>query len=331
MEWPKAKRDHETFCVSCHTALPYALARPALSRALRERTPSSQERSLLENVTKRVRLWNEVAPYYSDANYGAHKAVESRGTESVLNALILASKDAENGQLSDDTRTAFANMWAEQQISGNNKGTWLWQRFGLEPWEADDSDYYGATLAAVAIGTAPGNYRATPEIQSRLTMLREYLDREYAAQMSLNRASLLWAAAKLPGLITQEQRNAIITELLGKQQADGGWSLSSLVGEWKRADGTPQETKSDGYATGLTVFTLEQSWITSENAELKRGLAWLARNQDRTEGSWVGYSLNRNKQHHISPETASFMSDAATAYAVLALTGTESRHSDFQR
>lgn len=331
MEWPKAKRDHETFCVSCHTALPYALARPALSRALRERTPSSQERSLLENVTKRVRLWNEVAPYYSDANYGAHKAVESRGTESVLNALILASKDAENGQLSDDTRTAFANMWAEQQISGNNKGTWLWQRFGLEPWEADDSDYYGATLAAVAIGTAPGNYRATPEIQSRLTMLREYLDREYAAQMSLNRASLLWAAAKLPGLITQEQRNAIITELLGKQQADGGWSLSSLVGEWKRADGTPQETKSDGYATGLTVFTLEQSGITSENAELKRGLAWLARNQDRTEGSWVGYSLNRNKQHHISPETASFMSDAATAYAVLALTGTESRHSDFQR
>src|SRR5215469_13466039 len=91
MEWPKAKRDHETFCVSCHTALPYALSRPALRRSLRERTPSSQERSLLENVTKRVRLWNEVAPYYSDANYGAHKAVESRGTESVLNALILAS------------------------------------------------------------------------------------------------------------------------------------------------------------------------------------------------------------------------------------------------
>ena len=28
--WPKAARDHQTFCVSCHTAVPYALSRPAL-------------------------------------------------------------------------------------------------------------------------------------------------------------------------------------------------------------------------------------------------------------------------------------------------------------
>ena len=28
MEWPKSARDHETFCISCHTAVPYALSRP---------------------------------------------------------------------------------------------------------------------------------------------------------------------------------------------------------------------------------------------------------------------------------------------------------------
>jgi len=33
MEWPKAARDHDTFCVSCHTAVPYALSRPALRKA----------------------------------------------------------------------------------------------------------------------------------------------------------------------------------------------------------------------------------------------------------------------------------------------------------
>jgi len=320
MAWPKAARDHETFCVSCHTAVPYALSRPALRKALAEEAPSANERRLLENVTKRVRLWKEVAPFYSDADRGAYKTVESRGTESVLNALILASNDAQRGQLSNDTRMALENMWAEQQTTGNKKGAWSWLRFANEPWEADDSDYYGATLAAVAAGTAPGNYLARPESQNNLKMLREYLNRECAAQPAINRVVLLWASARLPGLLDPEQQKAIITEVLGKQQADGGWSLSSLVGGWKRQDGTPQELKSDGYATGLIAFALQQAGIPRENPQQKLALAWLAGNQNKTDGFWLAYSLNKNEAHHLTPSTALFMNDAATAYAVLALT-----------
>jgi len=159
MEWPRAQRDHETFCVSCRTAVAYALSRSALRTALAERAPSPNERRLLDSVTKRVRLWKEVEPFYKDADRGPYKSVESRGTESVLNALILSSRDAQSDQLSNDACTAFENMWAEQQIAGKQKGAWLWLRFKNEPWEADDSDYFGATLAAVAIGIAPGNYR----------------------------------------------------------------------------------------------------------------------------------------------------------------------------
>jgi squalene-hopene/tetraprenyl-beta-curcumene cyclase len=325
MEWPRAQRDHETFCVSCHTAVPYALSRAALRTALAEQAPSLNERRLLDTVTKRVRLWKEVEPFYKDADRGPYKTVESRGTESVLNALILSSRDAQSGQLSNDARTAFENMWAEQQVTGNQKGAWFWLRFKNEPWEADDSDYFGATLAAVAAGIAPGNYRATPEIQISLKMLREYLNREFTAQTSMNRVLLLWAAAKLPGLLGPDRHNAIIAELLEKQQADGGWSLSSLSGDWKRADGTSQETTSDGYATGLITFVLQQTGISRKNAKLQRGLAWLTANQDRTEGSWAAYSLNKNKENHISPETALFMNDAATSYAVLSLTAANRR------
>jgi squalene-hopene/tetraprenyl-beta-curcumene cyclase len=320
MEWPRAARDHDTFCVSCHTAVPYALSRPALRTALAEEAPSANERRLLDNVTKRVRLWKEVAPFYSDADRGAYKTVESRGTESVLNALILASRDSASGQLSGDARMAFENMWAEQQTIGDKKGAWFWLRFANEPWEADDSDFYGATLATVAVGTAPENYRATPEIQKNLTMLREYLNRESAAQPTINRVALLWASAKVPGLIQPEQQKAIISEILSKQQADGGWSLSSLVAGWKRHDETPQEGKSDGYATGLVTFALRQAGIPRENPQEKQGLAWLVANQDKAAGFWLGYSLNKNVEHHISSGTALFMNDAATAYAVLALT-----------
>src|SRR5467141_1799519 len=110
MEWPKAARDHETFCVSCHTAVPYALSRPALRKSLDEAAPSPNERRLLDKVTKRVRIWQEVQPFYSDEKDGVNKTAESRGTEAILNALILASYDARNGRLSDDTRAAFDSM-----------------------------------------------------------------------------------------------------------------------------------------------------------------------------------------------------------------------------
>ncbi|HZV87262.1 MAG TPA: hypothetical protein VFF95_06940 [Candidatus Binatus sp.] len=329
MGWPRAARDHETFCVSCHTAVPYVMSRPALRGALGEQGPSANERRLLDNVKKRVRLWKEVAPFYTDADRGAYKSVESRGTESVLNALILASNDASNsprnGHLSGDTRAAFENMWAEQQTSGDIRGAWLWLRFKNEPWEADDSGYYGAALAAIAVGTAPENYRSNPEIQNSLRMLREYLNREFTAQTLSNRAVLLWASAKLPGLLDPARQKALINEVLNKQQPDGGWSLTSMSGDWKRHDGTPQEARSDGYATGLIAFALQQAGISQENAQLKKGLAWLAANQSRTEGFWLAYSLNNNEEHHISPDTVRFMKDAATAYAVLALSDSKNR------
>jgi squalene-hopene/tetraprenyl-beta-curcumene cyclase len=337
MAWPRAARDHETFCVSCHTAVPYAMSRPALRAALAEQGPSANERKLLDNVKKRVRLWKEVAPFYTDADRGAYKSVESRGTESVLNALILASTDgskeasndrskvARHGHLSEDTRLAFDNMWAEQQTTGDKKGAWLWLRFKNEPWEADDSDYYGAALAAIAVGTAPENYRARPAIQNNLKMLREYLNREYPAAILSNRVVLLWASAKLPGLLDPEHQKAVINEALGKQQADGGWSLASMAGDWKRHDGTPQQALSDGYATGLMAFALEQAGIPRENPQLQQGLGWLASHQNKTEGFWPAYSLNNNEEHHISRDTARFMKDAATAYAVLALSESRNR------
>lgn len=321
MEWPRAARDHETFCVSCHTALPYALARPALRKALAEETPTEDERRLLDNVRKRVRLWNEVAPFYSDADRGPHKTAESRGTESVLNALILASSEAQSRQLSDAARAAFDHMWSEQQSEGSNKGAWMWLRFANEPWEADDSNFFGASLAAIAAGTAPGNYRARPDIQNHIQTLRDYLNRESAAQPIFNRVVLLWASARLPGLLKPEQQRAIIKEVLAKQQADGGWSLSSLAGAWKRHDGTPQETKSDGYATGLIAFALQQAGLSPRSAPCQRAIAWLAANQNKAEGNWPAYSLNNDAEHHLSPDTTRFMNDAATAYAVLALTG----------
>ena len=331
--WTRSARDHGTFCVSCHTALPYALARPALRASLGEQGPSANELRLVDNVIKRVRLWKDEGPYYSDKAY-VGKTTESRGTEAVLNALILTNNDAQRGQLSDDTRAALENMWALQLNAGDEKGSWPWLQFEEEPWEAKGAVYYGACLAAIAVGTAPGDYSSFPSIQDNLKLLREYLNRESASQSTLNRVFLLWASTKFSGLLTPEQQKTIVNEVLSRQQRDGGWRLASIAWSWNawsprslfqmwfREDGTPMAGKSDGLATGLITFVLQESGLPSNNPQLQRGLGWLMSNQ-ATEGFWPALSIN--KKRNPSSDTGRFMSDAATAFAVLSLADSQGK------
>ena len=315
--WPNAQRDHGTFCVSCHTALPYALARPSLRQPLGETAPSAPEAALIANVTKRVTMWRDVEPFYPDQLRGIPKTSESRATEAILNAVILSRRDAGTGALSDEGRRALDHMWALQMKTGEQSGAWTWLQFHNEPWEGDSSAFHGATLAAIAIHSAPGKYDATPEIQDRITTLHGYLRKANQQQPLLSRAMLLWASSTSSAMLAPDQRQAIADALLGAQQTDGGWSTASL-GSWKRGDGSALDTRTDGYATGLVTFVLESAGSAGTTAAVKRGLAWLVSHQDPANGAWFAASLN--KQRDPASDAGKFMSDAATAYAVLALT-----------
>lgn len=313
--WPRAQRDRQTVCISCHTVVPYALARPLLRKQADSADLAAPERVMFDGIARRVTLWDQVQPFYKNGKSGPTKSIESRGTEAVLNALILAGYDRRRGQLTDLTKSAFQDMWALQQHSGSNAGAWIWLNFHNGPWESNVSEYWGATLAAVAVGMAPDHYDHTAAIHGNLEELREYLRREYDEQPLVNRISLLWASARFPGLLTAHQRAALIRSIFARQRTDGGWSLTDL-GSWKRHDGTALVTKSDGYATGLTVLALEETGY-ARLSQVQLGRAWLIRNQDQTEGLWHAWSLN--KEHDPSSDVGHFMEDAATAYAVLAL------------
>jgi hypothetical protein len=326
-DWPHAQKDHGTVCVSCHTQVPYALARPLLRKQLGEQKISDPERAMLDSILKRVALGNEATTFYTDAEHGPGKTKEARNAESVNNALILVSYDAapsgnQPAHLQPATRRAFEEMWTLQEQSGPKSGAWVWQNFHFSPWEAPESEYYGAAMAALATGIAPDHYADDPKIQPNLTLLRAYLHREYPDQPMINKIALLWASANLPGLMTEPEKKTLAQEIFAKQQPDSGWSLTDLglnaKGEstWKRHDKTAFDTRSDGYATGLTLTALEESGFT-KSPEVAHGLAWLNANQDKTNGPWPAWSVN--VQRDPASDVGKFMSDAATGFSILAL------------
>jgi squalene-hopene/tetraprenyl-beta-curcumene cyclase len=311
--WPRAQKDHGTVCISCHTVVPYAMARSGSSLA--GAALPAPEQTMLASVEKRVSGWSAMAPFYPDEKYGPGKAAESRATEAVLNVVILASCDAAQGKLRPVTRTAFDNVWALQETSGPLAGAWKWQDFHLGPWESTESGYQGAALLMVETLALPGNFAREPATRAHLDALHSYLRRQYAAQPLVNQLYVLWASAREPSLLTRPERKTLIASLRNLQQPDGGFRLGAFDPR-ERVDHSPAPTASDGYATGLAALALESTGASRSDATLSRSLAWLAAHQ-QSDGAWSAASLN--KQRDPASDAAPFMTDAATAYAVLAL------------
>src|ERR1700733_7808843 len=324
--WASAQKDHGTICISCHTVVPYAMARPTLREAVDKTAMSAPEKVLMDSVEKRVRSWTQMAPFYSDLD-GRDKAAQSHATEAVLNAVILATYDERQGYLRPITKTAFDEAWALQERAGENAGGWKWQDFHLAPWESAESGYQGAALLAVRAENAPGGYAAEPDAAPYLERLREYLQREYSSQPVMNQLYVLWASARSPGLLNAAQQKSLRAALQRLQQPDGGWALSSLDqgnpsqdsgGRWirKQLKIALKPPQSDGCATGLVVLILEKSGTSRQDPMLMHGLQWLERHQD-ADGSWSAESLNEKRDPQT--DVGRFMTDAATGYAVMAL------------
>jgi squalene-hopene/tetraprenyl-beta-curcumene cyclase len=314
-------------CVSCHSLLPYALARPGLRRLVNEKSPTQWEAKTIEQLKLRVANWDQLeeVEYQLMYDFDEPKKKQSRGTEAVLNALILSLDDQSEGRKkpSEATNKAFSILWATQIGEGEHKGSWDWLNFGLEPWESTSARYLGASVAAIAIGAAPGNGGVgdKQELRERLDWLRSYLKKHYATQNLHNRVWLLWASATMDGLLTAEQKKQLVEQIFAKQHASGGWSLGSL-GDFTHGEIKTPVTTPDGYATGLILHVVQLAGIPKDNPQVAKGLTWLRENQDPS-GAWRAASVNKKRSpESTDPAKANigkFMWDAATGYSVLAL------------
>ena len=275
----------ERKCITCHTNAFYVVSRPLLGG---DQAAVKEVRSFLED---RAAKWDMNKPRWD--------------TEVLATAAVLALNDAHTtGKLHPLTRQALDRMWPLQKPNG----AWNWLKCAWPPMEHDD--YYGATLVAVGVGHAPDGYAKGESAQAGLAKLREYFKKTPAPDLH-HRAMLLWASAKLGGLLSADEQKAVVRELRERQHDDGGWGLPSL-GKYKRRDGTPNDANapSDGYATGLVVLALREAGVPASDPAIQKGVKWLKANQ-RESGRWFTRSLNNDKAHYIT--------NAGTAFAVLAL------------
>jgi squalene-hopene/tetraprenyl-beta-curcumene cyclase len=274
-------------CVTCHTNVPYMLARPKIQGGDPE--PMKEVRAFLEN---RVKGWESQKP--------------ASDYDVVATAYALAANDASmTGKLHPMTSAALNRMWTVQK----NDGSWKWPDCSWPPLEHDQ--FFSIAFVAVAVALAPDNYRDTPAAKAGLDNIRTYLKANPIPELH-HKATLLWASAKIDGLLTDEQKKETVAELRKLQLADGGWNLPALGPYPMRRDKkTPNPMDvSDGYGTGFVTFVLRQAGVTTDDPTLVKAVAWLKANQ-RESGRWFTQSPGGSKSHYIA--------NAGSAYAILAL------------
>lgn len=278
--------------MTCHTALPAALAHDAVGR---DAPALARLRGAIVDRVAAAPIWPSATPFYGAK--GSAKARESLATEAVLNLASLAAID---GGRSSETSRALDAMWATMEEDGG----FAWLDFGLEPFEHGEAAI-GAALAVRALRRIGPDASADARAAPLLGFLAARLDDETSPLF--DRAFVVWS---LGATAKPAARARWTSSLLASQSEAGGWSWAGVGVVGKR--GALQA--SDATPTAVAILGLCDATEVAAVSARRRALAWLAANQ-AADGAFPSSSPNRDR-----PFSNLVVSDAATGFAVVALT-----------
>ena len=144
------------------------------------------------------------------------------------------------------------------------------------------------------------------EVERSVQIAREWLIQAQPKSQE-DRNSKLWGLHLLgAGRPDMEKAHEAV---LQNQRTDGGWSQLPLM-------------ESDAYATGQTLFVLQESGLSASTPAYQRGLQFLL-NTQLTDGSWQVKTRSKPVQTYYESDFPhgkdQFISISATSWAVAAL------------
>ncbi len=284
-------------CVACHTNGIYMTVRPALSPILGP--ADSKVRDHFVSILKQ----KQTGPR-------ANLVSSTNPAQVIYLAAGLADWDAHTGgKLSSETDEALKLMLGIQKETG----TWG----SLDCWPPYESDaYHLATVAAMAVATAPGWLENLKDesLLKTVEQLKAYL-RETPPPHDYGRVLLLWASTRMKGLIDSAKQKELAAIIESRQHADGGWAMRDFAkpeqwGKGNRADKLRSESdaaapESDGHMTGLSIIVLRSLGTAKTDPRVQKGLTWIKSNQ-RESGRWWTRSLNTDTYHFITYSGTAF-------------------------
>ena len=276
-------------CVSCHTNGTFMQLAPSLGRLFTEQVESHRKFFLLES---------------SKFQRAPASAIKTglKPTQLAYVASGLAAYDETKGQLSPETKATLDLMLTVQSEDGSYSNLDCWPPF-------ESSSYHGATVAGMALATAPGYLSQVNEAQQKqIEVLQNYLQKTKPPH-DYGRLLLLQVGMKWKGLISDEIQQETIAMILKHQQKDGGWAMRTFAtpetwGGGSRKDKLNAEPNkdapaSDGHQTGLAIMLLRESGTPADHPAIRAGIKWIKSNQ-RESGRWWTRSLNTDGPHFIT-------------------------------
>ena len=276
-------------CVSCHTNGTFMQLAPTLGPMFKEQVEQHRKFFVLES---------------SKFKRAPATAIRSglKPTQLAYVANGLAAYDEVQGKLSAETKETLDLMLTVQSEDGSYSNLDCWPPF-------ESSSYHGATVAAMALVTAPGYLSQVSEAQQKqIDVLQNYLQKTKPPH-DYGRLLLLQVGIKWKGLISDELQRETIAMILKHQQKDGGWAMRTFAtpetwGGGSRKDKLNAEPNkdapaSDGHQTGLAIMLLRESGTPADHPAIQAGIKWIKSNQ-RESGRWWTRSLNTDGPHFIT-------------------------------